>query len=281
MTIEHDLALGVLASHPLDATRVLERLPTAEAARFFTIAEVASAAVSLRAMHAPVAAQVLLALEPRRAAQILDALPLGGASGCLRHIDDALRETLLSAIGPQRARALRSLLRFAPNTAGALMDPEALALPMDLTVADGTARVREAAQQARYNIYTLDREQRLAGVFNLRELFLAEPKALLSSIALPNPHRLAARADRQAIVAHPGWREVHALPVVDGGGSYLGAIRYRTLRRIEEELRGTGVATGTTARALGDLFRTGASSLLEALAASAPAGAARRPNDVS
>jgi hypothetical protein len=65
---------------------------------------------------------------------------------------------------------------------------------------------------------------------------------------------------------------VHALPVVDGGDVYVGAIRYGTLRHLEDELRGHDPEVGATARALGDLFRTGASSLLEAVAAS-PDGA--------
>lgn len=276
MAVETELAMGVLAAHPLEAARVLERLSPDEAAVPLAVAEPRVATACLRAMHAPAAAEVLGALDAGRAAGIVEVLPSDVASVCLRRLDDAHREGILSQLGSRRARSLRSLLRFAPNTAGALMDPDVLALPVDLTVAEATARVRTAAQQARYNVYAVDRDHRLVGVFNLRELLIADPEARLSSIARPDPHRLQAEADRHAVVSHPGWREVHALPVVDRSGVYVGAIRYRMLRRLEEELRGGAPESGATARALGDLFRTGATSLLEAVAASAPAPVAAR-----
>lgn len=268
--LEHDLAIAVLASHPLEAARVLERLPAKEVAAFLADVGPETAAACLRVMHDPVAAETLAALEEARAAQILEALPVDASSMLLRRLSAERRNALLAAIGGREERSLRALLRFAPNTAGALMDPDVLALPVDLTVADALERVRQAANDARYNLYAVDREGRLVGAFNLRELFLADAKATLSSISRRNPHRIPAGADRHAIVSHPGWREVHALPVADANGVYLGAIRYRTLRRLEDELRGTAVESGATARALGDLFRTGATSLLEAVAASTP-----------
>ena len=71
--------------------------------------------------------------------------------------------------------------------------------------------------------------------------------------------------DRNAILAHPAWREAHSLPVVDRQGLYLGAIRYRTLRRLESEsARHRARQDSHTAEALGDLFSTGMEGLLGA-----------------
>jgi magnesium transporter len=137
-------------------------------------------------------------------------------------------------------------------------------------VEEAVDRVREAAGEARYNLYVVDRDQLLVGVVNLRELLMAEPGAPLSSLMKTAVHRLSARADRPTVVSHPGWRLVHALPVVDERGRYLGAVRYRTMRRLEEGLRNDGTEEGATARALGGLLRAGASAVLEALVSSVP-----------
>jgi hypothetical protein len=47
--------------------------------------------------------------------------------------------------------------------------------------------------------------------------------------------RLPASASLSAILLHPAWREFHALPVTDPQESFLGAIRYKTLKRLEQE----------------------------------------------
>ncbi|MGH0031030.1 MAG: magnesium transporter MgtE N-terminal domain-containing protein [Myxococcota bacterium] len=279
MAIENELARRVLAAHPAEAARVLEALPASASADLFAGGDAEAAAACLGAMLAPRAAEVLNELPLERAAEVLAPLTLDATAALLRRLGDERREALLAETGGRRARSLRSLLRFAPGTAGALMDPEVLALPADLAVNEAIARVRETPAQARYNVYVVDREQHLAGAVNLRELFLADPTALLSSIAHRPRHRLLATADRHAIVSHPGWREVHALPVVDRAGTYLGALRYRTLRRLDEELHGTRPDVGATSRALGDLFRTGASSVLDALASAGPAPGGSRGSD--
>jgi hypothetical protein len=82
---------------------------------------------------------------------------------------------------------------------------------------------------------------------------------------VPKPLHLTALASRADVLAHPGWKEVHALPVVDEQGAYLGALRYRTLRRLEEELLHRPGEDGDATAALGQLFATAATGLLEAL----------------
>jgi magnesium transporter len=270
MDLEGELARGVLEAHPDQAARLLEGLGPADVADLLAKADPELAAGVLRRMASPAAARVLAELPRERAAHVLIELPVEVAAPCLRSLAEAIRQPLLSALPESRARALASLLRFRPGTAGALMDPEVLALAMDLTQKEAMARVREAAESARYNVYVVDREQRLVGVVNLRELMLARPAASLESIMHSEVHRLRADNDRQAIVSNPAWREVHALPVVDAHGVYLGALRYRAFRALEEELHAPRSEAGQTARVLGDLFRTGALSVLETVASTAP-----------
>jgi magnesium transporter len=228
-------------------------------------------------MAPPLAGAVLSELRLEKASEILEWLPVETAALSLRSMDRTLRESILAALSGRRSQALTSLVRFPAGTAGSLMDPEVLALPQDLTAREALARVREAAGNARYNLYIVDRDQTLVGVINLHELLMARAGERLSSLMQTKVHRLPARADRHAIASHPGWREVHALPVVDEGGVYLGAIRYRTLKLLEDQLRGSRSDEAATARALGGLLRAGAGAMLEAMVASTPPSQAPTP----
>lgn len=275
MNLETRLATDLVAAHPLEAARVFERLRARDVAALLERLEIEPGARALRQMALHSAAAVVAELSQGWASEILERLPTEFAALLLRSVDAAARERLLATLSSRRARELRSLLAFPEKTAGSLMDPEILALPQDLTAKAALVRVREAASHARYNVYVVDRDQVLVGVINLHELLMARPGDLLSSLMQSAVHRLAARASRHDIVSNPGWRTVHALPVVDERGRYLGAVRYRTLRQLEEELRGALSEETTTARALGGLFRAGASAMLEAMVASAPPD--RRP----
>ena len=85
---------------------------------------------------------------------------------------------------------------------------------------------------------------------------------------------LAATADRDAILAHPSWNDVHALPVVDAGGRFLGIVRHETLRRLESEAPATPVGTAAADAALefGEMAWTGGAALLgELMAVVSPA----------
>lgn len=263
--LDAQLASGLLQHHPEEAAAVLEGLAPEDAAEILVEVPPQIAATVMGCIAPHSLGAMLSRLEPAALGAIVEKLEPGDAARVLRRAGDDARETVLAGLPARDARSLRTLLRYAPNTAGALLDPDVLALPAELDANEALARIRDQPENARYNVYLIDRGHLLVGVLNLRELLTAEPQASLRGIMKAATYRLPGYADRRQIVAHPGWRFVHSLPVVDERGVYLGAIRFHALRRIEQELSGSPGERGTTARALGELFATGATSLVEAV----------------
>jgi len=264
MALVRRLADNLIDEHPQQATAVLETMGVDETARLLERSRPASGAALIRRLSPHFAAAALAKLDLQPCARIIDALDHDVAARLLRRLSADVQAALLECISPKHAHGYRTSLSFPDNTAGALMDPEVLALPEDLSAREALKRIREAPEHTRYNVYIVDREQRLVGVLNLRELLLARPRALLSGLMVRDPQRLSAAADRASILAHPGWKDVHALPVVDEAGAYLGAVRYRTLRELEAELLSTRSSDEDASHALGQLFAAGAGALLDA-----------------
>jgi magnesium transporter len=250
-----EVAASLDTGPPEQAVQVLQKLPPETAARV------------LQRMALGPAVQAAEAMEAERVGHILVQLTVDAALSLLRGIAPTCREAIIGAMPGEYASVVNRVIGFPSGTAGALMDPRMLALPFDMAVDEALKAARGEAEHAHYNIYVVDRDHMLIGVVNLREMLQASPRDRLDAVMRPAHHRLDADADGHMIIAHRGWREVYSLPVVDRRGRYLGAIRYRTFRRLEDELRGDDIAPGAaTARALGDLFWTGVGGVIDTIA---------------
>jgi len=265
MSLRRDLATRLAQQHPDEAAAALEALAADEAGEFLATLSAKDAAGVLQRVTAHPAAEMLARLDSERAAELVGHLAVNVASSYLGRLDPASREAILDRVAPARAASLRVLLRHREDTAGALMDPEVLALPHDIDIREAVQRVRDSAENARYNIYVVDRDDKLVAVLNLRELLLANPDRPIAQIMHPDPIHLTADTDWRSVIDHPGWRVAHSLPVVDESGTYLGAIRYRTLRMLEARRNAVRPHGAVTSQALGDLFWTGVSGMLDAV----------------
>ncbi|HMB71618.1 MAG TPA: CBS domain-containing protein [bacterium] len=280
MKLQERLAVRFAADHPGEAAAVLEPRPPEDAARALAALPPAVAAQVIRRMAPAAAARAAEHADAAEAGRILGHLTTDTAIPVLRRISPARRQAVADALPREHAEAVRAVLAFPAGTAGASMDPRHLALPADLTVKDTLEAMRRDPEHAHYNVYVVDRDQRLVGVLNLQEILAASPGDRLAERMKSPEHRLDADAGHHAILRHPGWRHVHSLPVVDRDGRYLGALRYRALRGLEAERDGGAAAPElVTVRALGDLFGAGLGGLLGAFAASVPSRAPSAPRD--
>lgn len=265
---ERRLAQTLMEERPSDAAAAIEGLPPREAGLLLTEVSAGDAAAILGWMVPADAAAALGRMPLDASRDCVTALSARSAAAILRRSEPAVRERLLEALPSGFGAALQSLLTYPDATAGALMDPEVLTLPVDVDVREARGRVMKHASEAHYNLYVIERGGRLAGVLNLRELFAGDERQTVAALMNEATHRIHARADRLEVITHGGWKHVHSLPVVDEEERFLGAIRFRTLREVEEEVFRRAPGEGASAgRALGELYWTGLSGMLDAIVA--------------
>ncbi len=279
MSDDTELALAreFMWSHPVDAALVVERHPGGESSELLAALPPRESAPLIEQLAPTTAAECLAAMPPRHAGEILSELSIDAAAMLLRRLPtEAAQRVLDAAPEPVLAAALRMLVTYPEGTAGAVLDPTVLAVPSDVDVREALDRVLREARHTLYYVYVVDRSHRLAGVLSLRELMQAKPDVPLAEVMHPDVECLRSRADVGEIVAHPGWREHHALPVVDDEGKFLGAIRYRTLRRLERhggDQRSPALAAAVT---LSELYWYALSRLLEGVGTAAAGGSGRQ-----
>jgi magnesium transporter len=265
MTADQMLYGTYIDSHPTEAARVLERQPSQDVAALLNGLRPVIVANVVERMVPTVGAECLTQMNPRAAAAAVEYLDAAAAAAIFRRLEPVPRDAFLKSLG-DAAAPVQALLRHAADTVGSVMDPRALALPDDVTVGEAIARVRRSARHMLYYLYVVDRDRNLVGVLDVSELMQARPSVPLASIAHAPVASLSASSGLPVMLAHPGWTDFHALPVVDEAGLYLGAVRYQTFRRLAEADSYQVTESTATVLALGELYWLGVSGFLKGLA---------------
>lgn len=264
MTAEERVALAFVADHPDEAARLLERVDANDAAAVVRSVDPSEAAEVLRVMAPSSAASCVSALDDTALASILDALSLDEAAALLRSQDAARREAVLQQVPDEDRRSqLRTILSFPDDTAGAIADPLVLALPDDITVADAQKQMRGSDQHLFYYLYVVRRDRTLVGALALPELMAARPKETLADVMRRDLVRLDAQLDLATVIAHPAWRDLDAMPVVDQAGRLIGAIRHKTMRQLSGA---RPRPMSATIAGLSELYWVGMSGMIASLA---------------
>ena len=250
------LAERFAAEHPDEAALALTEVVPEAAAAYLQRVDPALAADVAQHMTARELVACVRHLSPERSAAILREMPREAVANTLRRLEGVQRERLLELLPAPTARVVSRLLRYPEGTAGAVVDPVVLTVPVRLTAAEALDSVRRDPKHLRDFVYVVDELERLVGVTDLRSLLTAAPDTPVESLMATDLHRIPARADHQAILEHPGWDDVHTLPVVDQRSVLIGAVRHETVRRLARRRRRRGVGA-TPGAALAELYWTG------------------------
>jgi Mg/Co/Ni transporter MgtE len=281
VTNEIDLCQAFIDAYPDDAARAVEGLPSAQAAALVAAMSPETAARALSRMAPTVAADCLERAAPDCAAAVLLALRVDRAAVLLRQIADAATPPILQQLPADERGVLLAVLRHPHGTAGALMDRRVVSTSESATAGEALSLLRRSTRHAHDYVYVVDGAHRLAGVVGLDQLLVARAGTPVSTIMTLPVSSLSVHANRAAILAHAGWRQFRALPVVDDGAVLLGAISHEAFRALEQDSppSSRGQEAATTIFALGELYWLGLSGMVDALASAVRRGTGAAQQD--
>jgi magnesium transporter len=254
------------ADHPAEAVDRLVSLSPGNVASFLGRVDATTAARLLDRMAPPIAGSVLEAMEVGVAVDVLLLVSVDRCVRALRNVSPERRAQILLLMPDELAKLVERILGYPDGSAGSIADGSVTALPSDMTI--DTAR-RVARDPRVPYVYVVDREHTLVGVVHKRDLDAGSKGATLREIIAPVVARVPANASVAQLQRHRAWRDFDVLPVVDGRGIYLGAIRHKDLRIPDEPhvaVGGTGPPLATFLD-LSELYWEGLASMVAALSA--------------
>lgn len=228
------VTLAYIKAYPLEATKLLETWTVADIATLMALFTAQDAAPVLEQFSSHQAAAILLLLPQNHAVEILSALPTHAAIGILRQFELAMQGDLLDRLDQTVGQSLRLSVAYSEGTAASLADPRVVTLPPDIPVSAAMERLKVDPRRATYYQYVVERDGVLVGLVTMKELLTADPTQLVATIMKDQLETVSAEATEEELLQDPNWRLYHTLPVIDRQRHFLGALRYRTLRQIEE-----------------------------------------------
>lgn len=212
--------------HPEDAARAFETLDYGEALRLLRTLPTNVAAELLERLNISVGVRILQKLEADRVVELLSSVSLRQASSLIHHMEDATRDSILESLPEREANALRELASYAPNCAGAMMEPRVASLAIDLTAQQAISAIRKAPREALHYLYVTKRDGTLQGVLNMRDLLLASPRDPIEKLVKRDVVSIPATMDQEEVVNLMRERRFIAMPVVDFDGRLVGVVKH-------------------------------------------------------
>ena len=215
--------------HPEEVARFLDGRSPHETTTLLLHAPPAAAAQLVERLNPRVGAEVLLLLPREVSRAVLSEMNPARAAPVIVSMPPQEREEHLGALDSRIATAIREVLSYPAESAGALMDPRITAFAPETTVEGALQKMRTFKEKELGAIYLTDAHGRLAGTVPLGEIATALPHIPLSELVRGNAAAVYVNASRHEVVEYFNEQRVATLPVVDAEHRLVGVIRYRAL----------------------------------------------------
>jgi CBS domain-containing protein/sporulation protein YlmC with PRC-barrel domain len=159
-------------------------------------------------------------------AEVLGRMASDDAADLLLEIQQERRIPVLNLLPAAKQRKIKGLLGYNPSTAGGLMNPDFVSVPLTSSIAEALAHLRASAPEDSQitTVCVVDEHGMLVDAVSLAELIRAEPASSVSALTgagLPTVH---AEADLPEVARLMADYNLVAMPVVDHDGMPVGLI---------------------------------------------------------
>jgi magnesium transporter len=168
--------------HPADLAEILSDLSRQEGSKILETLDIETLADTLEEVEPDFQVSLIERMPDDRVADVLEEMAPDEAADLLAELSQERKQELLDLMEDKEAEDVLKLLNYPEDTAGGIMNTEYFTVPANFKASQVMEQLRKTSPEAEtiYYIYVADQEDRLLGVFSLRQLVLAQPDALVT-----------------------------------------------------------------------------------------------------
>jgi magnesium transporter len=212
--------------HPSDLAEIIKDLSAREAVAVVSQLDDETAADAFEHLDVETQRTLIEDIGTERAADIIEEMDSDDAADLLSELDEEQQTELLSEMNEYTASELRTLVKYAEDSAGGLMTTDYTWIYPHRTAEKTIRKIREIAPASEfiYYLYVVDKDDLLLGVVSLRTLLLADPQATIESIMDTDLVVIAPNMPAEEVAATIARYDLLSVPVVDENGKMLGIV---------------------------------------------------------
>ena len=212
--------------HPADLADIVEELGPAEREAILGTIDSEVAADALSEIDPRMQASILESLEPEIAAGIVEEMAPDEAADVLAELEQETTKEILDEMETEPVEEVRELLEYDEDTAGGMMNTEAIVLPETIYLSDALMRMRENEDllENTHALFLSDSQGRITGSVPLARLFLADGGVELRELA--GDRLISTKPDEKQnrVTELFDKYNLMALPVLEKDGTLAGVI---------------------------------------------------------
>jgi magnesium transporter len=212
--------------HPSDLADILEDLGKKSSTSVFSALDEEKAADVLEELETRAQIHIVESLPVNKVADVLEKMPADEVADILDELEDDKAELLLKEMEAESSQEVRELLEYGDDLVGSIMTTDYLSFSETKTVEEvlNELRIKKPEAAELYNMFVTEKNDRLTGSFNLRDLVVAEPDTLISQIMKSEPVSLYDDQKTSAIAEIVSKYNLLAVPVVDQNEQLQGMV---------------------------------------------------------
>ncbi|NMC39149.1 MAG: magnesium transporter [Bacteroidales bacterium] len=203
--------------HPSDLADILEDLGKKSSTHVFSALDEEKAADVLEELETHAQIHIIESLPVPKVADVLEKMPADEVAYILDEIEDEKAELLLKEMDSESSQEVRDLLEYPDNSAGGLMTTDILSFSPLFTVDEviRELRIKKPEPSELYTLFVTEKDDKLVGTFDLRDLVVSDPETVLKDIMKSEPVFLRDYQRIDDIAELISKYNLLAVPVVD------------------------------------------------------------------
>ncbi len=167
---------------------------------------------------------------------IVEELDYDDAADVLGELPEETFEEVLQSLAPAESAEIRKLMSYSEDSAGGIMDPLVISVPLTATVAEAISKIRTAEiDEDFYSVYVVDENGAFVGDVRIRLLLTRAENTKIASLVDEDTIYVLADDDQEKVRNVFSKNDLIVVPVLDAAHRLVGRITADRIIEVAEE----------------------------------------------